>query len=98
MIYSPSISKKAFWDVSFENLDFQKSSLYIMEKVFNHGSWNDQVEIIRFYGLDRIRKEIINASYLNKTALSFLSVILHLPKTSFKCYRRMLLNPLPWNF
>ncbi len=69
-----------------------------MGKVFNFGTWNDQVEIMRFYGLQRIRKEIINASFLGKTVLSFLCVILHLDKTDFKCYKRMQLNPLPWNF
>lgn len=60
---SPSISKKTFWDVSFENPDFEKSSLFIIEKVFNYGTWDDQVEIMRYYGLPGIREEIINASY-----------------------------------
>jgi hypothetical protein len=95
---SLSISKKAFWDIAFEELDFEKSSLYIMEKVFNYGTWNDQVEIMRYYGLPRIRKEVINASFLGKTVLSFLCIILHLTKTDFACYKRMQLNPLPWNF
>ncbi|MEO8819486.1 MAG: hypothetical protein ABI267_05640 [Ginsengibacter sp.] len=94
----PSVSKKAFWDVSFEDLDFEKSSLFIMEKIFNYGTWNDQVEIMRYYGLPRIRKEIIHASFLRKTVLSFLCIILHLVKTDFACYKRMRLNPLPWNF
>lgn len=95
---SPSISKKAFWDVNFQDLDFEKSSLYIMEKVFNYGTWSDQVEIMRYYGLPRIRKEIINSSYLGKTVLSFLCIILHLNKNDFACYRRMQSNPLPWNY
>src|SRR5690349_1872846 len=95
---SPSISKKAFWDVNFEELDFDKSSLYIMEKIFNYGTWSDQVEIMRYYGLPRIRKEIIHASFLGKTVLSFLCIILHLTKTDFACYNRKQLNPLPWSY
>lgn len=95
---SPSISKKAFWDVAFEDLDFEKSSVYVMEKVFNYGTWTDQVEIMRYYGLPRIRKEIVKASFLRKPVLSFLCVILHLNKTDFACYRRMQSNPLPWNY
>ncbi|MEO8822534.1 MAG: hypothetical protein ABI366_03090 [Ginsengibacter sp.] len=95
---SPSISKKAFWDVAFEDLDFEKSSVYVMEKVFNYGTWTDQVEIMRYYGLPRIRKEIVKASFLRKPVLSFLCVILHLNKTDFSCYRRMQSNPLPWNY
>ncbi len=94
----PSISRKAFWDVAFNELDFEKSSLYIMEKVFNYGDWNDQVEIMRYYGLPRIGKEIINAGYLRKPVLSFLCTILHLQKTDFTCYQKMQLNPIPWNY
>ncbi|MGN6533601.1 MAG: DUF6922 domain-containing protein [Ginsengibacter sp.] len=47
----PSISTKAFWDISFNELDFEKSSLYVMEKVFNYGSWDDQVGVMKFYGI-----------------------------------------------
>lgn len=94
----PSISKKAFWDISFDELDFEKSSLYVMEKVFNYGSWDDQVAIMKYYSLPRIQQEIIQSSYLRKPVLSFLCTILQLQKTDFKCYNEMLLNPLPWNY
>lgn len=95
---NPSISKKAFWDVSFEDVDFQKSSLFVMEKVFNYGTWNDQVAIMKYYSLPRIRQEIVKSTYLRKPVLSFLCTILHLQKTDFKCYNQMQLNPLPWNY
>jgi hypothetical protein len=92
------LSKKAFWDTSFEDLEFEKSSLYVMEKVFNYGTWNDQVAIMKYYGLSRIRQEIVQASYLRKPVLSFLCTILQIPKTDFSCYNKMQLNPLPWNY
>ena len=95
---APAISKKAFWDVSFKDLDFEKSSLFIMEKVFNYGDWNDQVATMRYYGLPRIRQEIVQASYLRKPVLSFLCTILQLEKTDFSCYKKMLSNPLPWMY
>ena len=80
----PSISKKAFWDISFDELDFEKSSLYVMEKVVN--------------GLSRIRQEIVQAADLRQPVLSFLCTILQLQKTDFSCYNKMQLNPLPWNY
>ncbi len=92
------ISKNAFWDIEFDKLDVEKSSLYVMEKVFNYGSWNDQVAIMKYYSLPRIRQEIVKASYLRKPVLSFLCTILHLQKTDFSCYNKMQLNPLPWNY
>lgn len=69
-----------------------------MEKIFNYGDWNDQVAIMRFYGLVRIRKEITSARYLRKPVLSFLCTILDLEKTDFRCYTKMQLNPIPWSY
>ncbi|HLG38288.1 MAG TPA: hypothetical protein VI461_01430 [Chitinophagaceae bacterium] len=92
------ISQKAFWDVRFSEIDFEKHSLQVMEKVFNYGTWDDQVSVMKFYGLNRIRKEIINAGYLRQSVISFLSVILHLQKTDFKCYNKMRSHPLSWNY
>ena len=94
----PEISKKAFWDIRFSDIDFDKDSLFVIEKVFNYGTWNDQLSIMRFYGLNRIRKEIIRAGYLRKPVLSFLSTILQLNKTEFTCYTKMQSHPLPWNY
>ena len=90
--------KVAFWDTVFAELDFEKSSFYIMEKVFDYGTWNDQLEIVHFYRMSLIRKEIINAVYLRKTVLNFLCIILHLQKTDFACYKKMQSNPIPWNY
>ena len=94
----PLISKKAFWDISFEEIDFEKSSLFVMEKVFNYGNWNDQVAIMKYYKLPRIRRDIVHASYLRKPVLCFLCTILQLKKTDFSCYNKMQLNPLPWAY
>jgi len=94
----PSISKKAFWDVKFEEIDFEKHSLFVMEKVFNYGSWNDQLEIMRYYGLKRIAREIVNSNYLRNPVLSFLSVLLEIDEINFKCYKRKQSNPLPWPY
>jgi hypothetical protein len=95
---TPEISQKAFWDVRFAEIDFDKNSLQVMEKVFNYGTWNDQVAIMKFYGLIRIRKEIVEAGYLRKSVLSFLCTILQLQKTDFTCYIKMQSHPLPWSY
>jgi hypothetical protein len=94
----PEISQIAFWDVHFPDIDFEKNSLQVMEKIFNYGPWKDQVAIMKFYGLKRIRKEIVNAGYLRQPVLSFLCTILHLQKIDFKCYNKMQSHPLPWNY
>lgn len=84
----PNISSTAFWDVDFENIDFQNSSTYVMCQVFNYGLYNDIIETLKFYGLERIKSEILKASYLKKEALSFLCLILDLNKADFKNFER----------
>ena len=92
----PEISRKAFWDTRFEQIDFDRHSLYVMEKVFNYGNWADQVAVMKYYGADRIKKEITAAAYLRQPVLSFLCAVLQLQKTDFKCYTKMQSLPLPW--
>jgi len=43
----PNLSKTAFWDMDFDKLDFEKNAVFIMEKVFNYGLWDDQLAIVR---------------------------------------------------
>lgn len=92
----PGLSKKAFWDVRFSEIDVEKNALHVMEKVFNFGTWEDQVALMKFYGLARIKNEITNASYLRKPVISFLCTILDLKRTDFKCYRNTQSHPQPW--
>lgn len=95
---TPEISHIAFWDVRFSSIDFEKNSFYVMEKIFNYGTWKDQVAIMKFYGLPRIRKEIIHADFLRKPVLSFSCAILHLEKKDFAYYIKMQSHPMPWNY
>jgi hypothetical protein len=94
----PQVSRKAFWDVSFEKIDFEKSSLFVMQKIFNYGTWADQVALLKYYGPDRIRREIVHASYLREPVMSFLSTILDLQKNDFECYIKAQSNPLRWPY
>ena len=67
-----------------------------MEKVLNYGLWSDVLAIFQFYGRERVRQEIIQASYLKKTALSFLCLVLDLKASEFKCYTKTQSNLGHW--
>jgi hypothetical protein len=94
----PNISKIAFWDVNFDNIDFEENSLFVMDKVFNYGIWTDIIEVFRFYGLERVKKEIVQAPYFKKTTLSFLCVILNLEEKDFVSYQRRQARKPIWNY
>lgn len=93
----PNISPVAFWDVNFNNIDFENNSLFVMAKVFNFGKWSDIIEILRFYGLDRVKKEVVHAPYFKHTTLSFLCVILNLTEQDFKVYQQRQVRKPIWN-
>jgi hypothetical protein len=92
------LSKKAFWDVRFEEIDFEKHVRFVIEKVFNNGTWADQVAVMNYYGLERMEKEVIHIPYLRPTVVSFLSALLKVPKESFACCKPKLFPQLHWDY
>ncbi len=93
----PAISKSAFWDVDWATIDVETDNLFVMNRVFNYGTWADIVAVLRFYGLDRIRQEIIQGAYYKKTALSFLCLLLDLQESDFVAYQRRQAQRPVWN-
>ena len=82
----PNISKRAFWDIDFKSLNFEKHRDYIILKVFDHGKWNDIVSIINFYGKNQVKKSLIDSEHLTEKALQLAIIIFKQPKSKFKCY------------
>lgn len=94
----PAVSRTAFWDVDFEQIDFEEKDLFVMEKVANYGTWADFICIIRFYGKERFKQRIVNAAYLKKDVINFICVVFDLDINDFKCYTRRQSPDQPWNF
>ena len=95
---APIISKLPFWDVDFASLDFERDSLFILEKIFNFGLWTDYKAIFSFYGEARIQREIIEASYLKRDVISFFCLILNLQPSDFKCFTKTQSLPPHWDY
>lgn len=94
----PNISKRVFWDVDFESLDYDKDRLFIIDKVMNYGLWDDFVATVKYYGKEVIRKEIVKSPYLKKDVLNFLCFYLGLQPSDFECYTRRQLQEPHWAY
>lgn len=94
----PALSPTAFWDVDMQSLDYEKNARFIIEKVMNYGLWADIQEVMRFYGRDRLKQEVVQTAYLKKKTLSFCCAIFDLTPDQFRCYTRQQLHPTPWNY
>lgn len=94
----PNISKTAFWDVNFDEIDFEKNETFVVDKVFNYGGFNDQLELIRFYGKEKIKQELIKISYFRKEVFAFICGYFQLNPTDFQCYLQRQSNPTHWEY
>ena len=87
----PKIRPFLLWDVTREGFDFSKNKQLVIERTCSLGNFSDFKEIVRFYGFDTIKKELIKSASLDRKSLSFFSLFFDIPLENFKCYSK---NPL----
>jgi len=84
----PNLSKYLFWDIDTRKLNYEDSASFILERVFTIGMQEDEWKVYKYYGIERIRKEVIKCKALDKKTLNYLSVFYRIPKKEFVCYRK----------
>ena len=52
------IRKTLFWDTTIDRIDFTAHSRYVINCVFERGTEQEILDIIRFYGIETIKNEI----------------------------------------
>jgi hypothetical protein len=82
----PVFRKELFWDVDYDNIDFEDHARFVIGRVVMRGNLDDWNTLKEFYGLEKIRTEVVNIRYLDKRTLSYLSAILNIKKEDFRCY------------
>lgn len=97
-IAKPTISRRIFWDVDYDTLDYDKDRFFIIDKVMNYGLWDDFIAVLKFYGKEVIKKEIVRSPYLKKEVFNFLCFYLSLKPSQFKCYKRRQLQEPHWTY
>ncbi|MBO9572436.1 MAG: hypothetical protein J7497_09540 [Chitinophagaceae bacterium] len=60
----PKLSKRAFWDTDLAALDFNRHAQFIIIRVFERGSEEDQMAILAFYGERAVSDVLKNAPSL----------------------------------
>ena len=80
------LSEHLFWDTNPEKIDYEKQARQIIERVVSRGRIEDWKQIRDFYGLERIKLEVVRIRSMDAKTMTFLSTILHIPPTEFRCY------------
>lgn len=89
----PKFSKRIFWDVDFDTIDYDKSAKFVIQRVFERGDVADFRECRRYYGIEKITDTLLNARYLPEKTLCFAAVLLKKEIKDFRCYTLRQLNP-----
>lgn len=91
------LSTYLFWDTDIKNIDWEKHSGYVIERVISLGTLNDWKQIIQYYGLERIKKDMLRVRYLDKLTLNFCSTLFNIPKEKYRCYKHQQLTKQHWD-
>jgi hypothetical protein len=83
----PVLSKQAFKNVEMDKVDYENGSLNILERIIYKGSPDDFMTIRKFYGIKRIRKEIVHTKCFGPKEINFCCLILKLKTTDFINYK-----------
>jgi hypothetical protein len=89
----PILNKRIFWDVVFENINYETKANFVIERVFERGDVDDIRNCRRFYGDDKISFALLNAKFLPEYTTYLASAIINKPVTEFRCYALRQLNP-----
>ena len=90
------LSREIFWDCKADSIDFETRARFVIQRVLQYGKLADWNEVQRFYGLEKIKEEMLKEPDLDPRTLAFLSVILDVPKENFQCYKKKQSPQAPW--
>jgi len=93
-----NLSRVIFWDTNYDSIDWDKKARYVIARVMMYGTIEDWNAIKSYYGFDVIKKEMLQERFLDKKTLSFLSLILNIPKEEFRCYKMAQSSQKHWDF
>ncbi len=92
------LTKALFWDTDINQLDYDKHARHIIGRVLMRGMLSDWFEIKQYYGIERIKEEVLKIRYLDKLTLNFCSTYFKIPKKQFRCYNTEPSIRQLWNY
>jgi len=79
-------SNNLFWDVSYDDIDFENHAGFIVQRVLEFGDYQDWLLLKEQYGLDKIVSLAKQVRSLFPEALSFICAISHTRPEEYRCY------------
>jgi hypothetical protein len=89
----PIFNKRIFWDVNFEQIDYDDKVNFVIERVFERGDVEDIRQCRRYYGDERVTFALLNTRFLPEHRMHLASAVIGKPLNEFRCYTLRQLNP-----
>ncbi len=89
----PIFDKRIFWDVNFENIDYDTKAHFVIVRVFERGDIEDIRQCRRYYSEDLVKKALLEAKYIMLNGLYLAAAVIDEPIQNFRCYIERQSNP-----
>lgn len=89
----PVFNKRIFWDVNFEQIDYDAKANFVIERVFERGDVEDIRQCRRYYGDEKVTEVLLNAKYLPEHRIHLASAVTGRSLNEFRCYILRQSNP-----
>ena len=89
----PQFNRRIFWDVNFEQIDYDAKANFVIERVFERGDVEDIRQCRRYYGNKKVTETLLNAKYLPEHRIHLASAVTGKSLNEFRCYILRQLNP-----
>ncbi len=89
----PVFDKRIFWDVNFEELDYDLRANFVIVRVFERGDVPDIRNCRRYYGDEKVSDALLNAKFLPEVTMYLASAVINRPIQDFRCYTLRQSNP-----
>ena len=89
----PKFGIRIFWDVNFEQIDYDAKANFVIGRVFERGDVEDIRQCRRYYGDEKVTEVLLNAKFLPEHRMHLASAVICKPLNEFRCYILRQLNP-----
>jgi len=93
-----NLTPHIFWDVDIKTIDLEKNGVFVLQRILQYGLLKDWLLIKSVLGSDKLKSIAVKIPSLDDVSISFLSNLLHIEKSEFKCYKNMQSNQNYWSY
>jgi hypothetical protein len=91
----PVLSSKTLWDIDVSTLNFDDASEWIIERVFDRGSLDEVLSVVKYYGTEEVKHYLKNTpKRLPNHSILLAKAIFDLSFIDFKCLEKKPFQPV----